>query len=231
MKATPGQLPLQHTGRGGSRGGGRPRSKTRRYVPHRPRPELARRHPVHVTLRMRREVGSLRRQESFAVVRGACARAKERLGLRIVHFSAQDDHLHLLVEAESAAALSAGMKGLGVRLARRLNALIRRRGPALAERYHAHVLRTPREVRNALVYVLNDFRKHAAQAGYRLHARFDPRSSAPWFDGWAEGPAVRRAARGDPPVAPPRTWLLERGWRLHGKPSLAEVPRAGARRA
>ena len=96
------------------------------------------------------------------------------------------------------------------------------------------ILRTPREVRNALAYVLLNARKHWAQRfGQAPPVRLDEASSGRWFDGW------RREARcGAPPapddaieVAPARTWLLSRGWRRHGLVDPAEVPAAARRRS
>src|SRR5687768_8326570 len=117
LRGDGGQLGLTFRTWGGSRGGGRRKSKAARVgVPHRSREALASRHPVHVTLRVRRQVGSLRRQQTFAVVREAYRHAKNRLGMRVVHFSVQHDHIHMIVEAESATALSRGVKGFGVRV-------------------------------------------------------------------------------------------------------------------
>ncbi|MBK7643330.1 MAG: transposase [Planctomycetes bacterium] len=107
-----------------------------------------------------------------------------------VHYSIQSNHLHLIVEARDRLALSAGMKGLLVRMARALNRVWNRRGSVFADRYHARSLDTPREVRNALVYVLHNSRKHG------IHSKgIDPCSSGLWFDGWAErcGRAVEAA--------------------------------------
>jgi len=57
-------------------------------------------------------------------------------------------------------ALSRGMNGMGVRVARGLNRVMRRRGGVLDDRYHAHILRTPTEVRRARAYLLQNARKH-----------------------------------------------------------------------
>ena len=117
-----------------------------------------------------------------------------------------------MVEASDRAALSRGMQGLGVRIARALNRLWRRQGKVLADRYHAHVLNSPREVRTALAYVLHNARKHRAIA-----AGLDAFSSAWWFDGWRGGPPPERAAIERPPwLRRARTWLLARGWRRRG---------------
>ncbi len=54
-------------------------------------------------------------------------------------------------------------------------------GGVWAERYHARSLRTPREVRNAIVYVLMNAKKHLRHAP---REGIDMMSSAPWFDGF-----------------------------------------------
>src|SRR5262249_22714935 len=75
------------------------------------------------------------------------------------HFSVQSDHIHLLVEADEPAALVRGMQGLAIRVAKSVNRALKRCGAVWADRFHARTLRTPREVRNALVYVLNNVKK------------------------------------------------------------------------
>jgi putative transposase len=176
------------------------------------------RFPLHVTLRARGGLPPLRESALAAVVRGAIAQAS-RDAFRVLHYSIQTNHLHLIVEATDATALSRGMQGLGIRVARRVNAELGVRGRFWRERYHERELRTPRAVRNALVYVLMNAKKH----GHRLASRLDALSSAPWFDGIA-----RRAAppSGEPPVRAPRTWLAGVGWRRHGLVRFDERPSA-----
>lgn len=180
--------------------------------------------PAHVTIRTVREVGNLRTKRRFHVVRSALTDGAERFGCRLIHFSVQKNHLHLIVEPRDRRALSRAMKGLQVRIARRLNKHLDRRGTVFADRYHAHFLRSPRETRNALAYVLLNARKHAGQAGRTLPARWiDPYSSARWFDGF------------DVPTRPPpdrvgvraQSWLLTDGWRLAGLVEIAKIPGAG----
>jgi hypothetical protein len=143
----------------------------------------------------------------------------ERNDFRLVHYSIQGNHAHLIVEADDEAALGRGMKALGARLARAVNRVFGRIGPVLADRYHAHVLHTPREVRNALAYVLMNARHHAARAGRTLSraAGLDPASSARWFAGWHRPMALAEpSSRAAPPVAKARTWLLANGWMRGG---------------
>src|SRR5262249_9119285 len=114
------------------------------------------------------------------------------------------------VEASSREALIRGLQGLAGRLARAINRSSCRRGKVWDGRYHARALKTPREVRNALVYVLLNFRKHL-----RAPAAIDPRSSGPWFDGCVATP---EPGAGPCPVTSPRTWLARTGWRRVGGP-------------
>jgi hypothetical protein len=140
-----------------------------------------------------------------------------RADFRIVEYTVQEDHIHLIAEAAHARALSGGVRGLAIRLARALNRLLGRRGRVWDDRYHARALTTPRAVRHALVYVLMNFRKHG-QPGTEI----DLYSSAAWFAGWRAPPKV--FALGPRPIAAPRTWLARVGWRRHGLISTDERP-------
>src|SRR5450631_1324035 len=177
----PVQLPLPLAGlpKLGAKRRGRKPNPGRRAVPHRAREAHSSAHPVHVVLRSK--VRSLRTQFLFPTLRRALAKATRARGdFRVVQFSVQGDHLHLVVEAGSQAALSRGMQGLAIRIARRVNRLVFRTGKLWVGRFFSRELRSPRVVRNALAYVLHNFRKHGA-AGAAL---IDPYSSAPYFDGF-----------------------------------------------
>jgi REP element-mobilizing transposase RayT len=187
-------------------------------VAHRARPEHKARHPLHVTLRAGRRLPSLRKQIVFEQVRRAIGRTA-RTWFRVVHYSVQVDHVHLLVEADDKLCLTRGIMGLSIRVARAVNRVARRSGRVWGDRYHARPLRTPREVRNGIVYVLMNGRKHLPSA-----RGVDRCSSAASFAGW----------RGHPPIGPPdldenveapETWLLRVGWRRHGLVSPGEQPR------
>jgi hypothetical protein len=172
---------------------------------------------VHATLRALDGIPSLRIAPTFCDVSRAisgCSRDE----FRILHFSVQADHIHLLVEADDAAALMGGLRALAIRCARAINRAVGRRGRVWDGRYHTHALRTPREVRAALVYVLLNFRKHL-----RAAPGIDPCSSGPWFDGWAHRPTL---APMPAPVRQPRTWLASTGWRrAEGAIDCRDLPR------
>ncbi len=179
---------------GGKRkGAGRKPNGPRAGVSHLARERFARLLPVHVTVRFAEHVYNLRSRRCFSVLARAFAAAAERFGVRIVQFSVQGNHVHLVVEAESTDALARAMKGFSVRVARGLNRLMRRRGRVMGDRYHAHVLRTPTEARRALRYVRDNGVKHGTVAQSR-------------DDAYASHTAIV-----DLPM--PHTWLLRAGWR------------------
>ena len=210
------QQEISFPGRGGRRpGAGRKPTGPRAGVPHAQRPRHDARHPVHVTLRAVQGLRSLRAENVFPALRRNLG-ASSRHGFRVVHYSVQGNHLHLIVEADDKQKLARGMQGLGIRLAKAVNRLLGRCGAVWSDRYHARALRTPREVRNGLVYVLLNARKHGA-----IGRGIDPCSSGTWFDGWRE----RIGAPACPsPVARARTWLLTVGWRRGGLVSMGEAP-------
>jgi len=209
---------------GGARASaGRPKVLHPKNVVHRTRPAHNFRHPVHVTLRVRRGLPSFRRQVVFLEIRNGIAEASRR-GFRVVHFSVQQDHIHLVVEAPDKVRLSRGTAGLEIRIARAVNRTIGRKGRVFAERYHARALKTPREVRHGIVYVLQNWQKHHPQAG-----GVDRCSSGWWFTGWKVPPSLGPPAwkDSDPaPVALPRTWLGARGWRQRGLIGSHEGPKS-----
>ncbi len=175
--------------------------------------------PVHLTLRCMAGLPSLRSFEVFPAVVGAL-RASQGATFRVLHFSVQDNHVHLVVEAVDSSALRAGARSLGVRLARAINRACGRQGRVLDDRYHSRALRTPREVRFALAYVLFNFKKHQV----RVPTRLDPCSSAVYCDGLRDRRAAPLAGA---PVQAPHTWLARVGWRRHGLLSLDEAPARG----
>jgi putative transposase len=183
---------------------------------------------------------SLRDQGVVRAVESAFRRGCERGEFRLVHYSLQDDHAHLIVEASDREALGRGMKSLASLFAFAVNRALGRTGKVLADRYHLRILTCPRQVRNALAYVLLDARRHAAKRIRRLRrsglkvaplpnaGTIDGASSARWFAGWRSDLAIDRSPPrrlgAEPAVAKPRTWFLIQGWRIHGLLDPNEIP-------
>jgi REP element-mobilizing transposase RayT len=206
----------------GKHGGWRPgagRPKKAGAVSHSTRPSEPGRFPQHVTLRIAEGVSSLASERYLKVIRGAI-RASHKGGFRICEFNVLGNHLHLVTEASSKQALASGVAGFEVRVARRLNAAMGRGGKLFPDRYHARYLKSPREVRNVLRYVLLNRKHHAAEKRFNK-MWIDPFSSAAWFGGWAQpvrGDEVwkRELLAMDRPTAKATVWLLTDGWKKHG---------------
>src|SRR3954466_619552 len=167
QRSEPEQLVLFKR-RGGKRSGaGRPPKGKRAGSPHKERPFLHSRYPVHVVLRVVNAVGNLRRRCVYQAVRDATLTAARREDFRIVQVSIQRTHVHLVVKANDKAALARGMQGFQISAAKHLNAAIsqgkpgpRRRGAVFPDRYHAEIITSPRQARHTLSYVLTNWRKH-----------------------------------------------------------------------
>ena len=207
---------------GARKGAGRKRGSpnAKGIVTHRARDEHLARWPVHVTLRAREGVPSLRQIAVLRALHGCFRRANAR-GRRLVHFSLQSNHLHVIMESNGRVAIANAVKGFASGAARAFNRVLRRKGPLWEDRYHRHDLKTPTEAHHAIAYVLHNARKHG---NANLKGALDVFSSAAWFDGWDEDGA--RAARALEATlaqrgftrctAAPRTFLLARGYRRLG---------------
>jgi REP element-mobilizing transposase RayT len=226
--AEQGRLPFRPQHGGARKGAGRKPNGERAGVGHRRRAVLAARFPVHVTCKLRKGLPRLRQKREHAALRAAMLAGNDRFGFRLAHYAILDDHLHLIVEAADRDSLRRGLQGLVIRIARALNKLWQRKGKVFADRYHDHILRSPKEVRNALRYVLENAKKHAAKGGVQVRTPIDVFSSAPWFDGFRQKILVRGLEAIERPVAAARTRLLRIGWRRHGLLSVDEPAAAGS---
>jgi REP element-mobilizing transposase RayT len=199
-------------------------------ISHRARPALARGSALHVTLKLKHGLPRLRGRKPFNAIAAAFRKYAKGNGFRLVHFSVQHDHLHLMVEADGKAMLSRGMQKLVISISRRLNLLWgegkRWLGRIFRERYHAHVLKTPSEARHAWVYVMHNAVKHNASAS----GVCDPYSSAAYFDGYASPPRMKGAPLADASMlAKTASWLLTTGWRRRGLIRPDESPKPAPR--
>jgi putative transposase len=196
------ELPIPQRGGRRSRAGRKPKGD-KAGVSHLTRPQLARRFPVHVTLRMREHVYNLRSKRCFRPIKKAFLAGKDRFGFRLNHYSVQGNHIHLIVEAADAQALARGMQGVAIRIAKKLNHVMGKKGSVFSDRYHVHILRTPSEVKRALAYVLRNAQKH----GLIKVSMADPFASEIYLL------IVDADTTHPPPVTPPHTWLLQQAVR------------------
>jgi REP element-mobilizing transposase RayT len=211
--------------RGGFRpGAGRKKTKEFRFDPsHARRPELSFKHPVHVMLRTLPSVPRLRQRAAYEAIRSALIHFLDGDDFRVVHISIQRNHLHMIVEAANKQALRRGMQRLAIRTARALNDGFDRFGKVFAFRYQAKQIKSADYARNAISYVLNNWRRHA-QDRYtgEMSMPFDRFSSASSFAGWAKHGDQRSDEQ--LPVSQPRTKLLIFDWQWFGLIDPFEVP-------
>lgn len=222
------QLTLDEARRPVGHGGWRPgagRPRTRKGVSHDTRKRISPNHPQHVTFRLVDGLPSVRKRKLVAALRQCIAKA-HRESFRVIEFSIEANHMHFIIEASDNKKRARGIQGLKNRLARCVNRYLERTGKVFADRYHTRALKTPREVRLALRYVLNNARHHGIDLGRDW---IDPCSSAAWFDGWKQPiqPDTwwkRELLAESSPVARPTVWLLRVGWRRHGAIAFDDVP-------
>jgi len=190
---------------------------------HMKRPKVTLKQPLHVTLRLKEKLPSLRNKSLFKEFKKSIACAKP-MGLYVLHFSVQSNHIHLICEAKSNRTLALGMRSLAGRFAKIVRLHSQRRiqgthgvhsthrgqrlhhstharskhsmseGSVFKGRYHLHVLRTPSETKRALEYVLLNLSRHQKRLEY-----IDAYSSAPTFQQWKKllGQRFRFTLRSD----------------------------------
>ncbi len=211
--------------RGGARPGAGRKPGSGRAPGHFARADLPPDTPVHLTLFTVEAMHVLRRSPHFEMVRSMIAGA-QRDDFRIVHFSVQEDRIHLVCEADDASALGRGLQWFSSMIARGANCTLGRRGSVWRQRYRRRDLLTPRDVRAALVETLLGRAKDAAEDA---PPALDRCSSALWFDGFR--PEAARALEAlakrvtwESPVAQARTPLLRTQWRRSGLLGVTERP-------
>jgi REP element-mobilizing transposase RayT len=173
--------------------------------------------PLHITLRLRKGVASLRTQKSLKNFRNAVGESK-KFGLHVIHFSLLSNHIHMIVEARDSASLAAGMKSLCGRLGKFIRKISGGKGAVFAGRFHMHLLKSPSEMKRALEYVLLNRAKHKDEI-----ENIDEFSSGHAFREWSRllgrrmcgliSEQVRLSDRKTAvELSPPRSWLCTSGW-------------------
>jgi putative transposase len=224
------QLDLKSARKPSGHGGWRPgagRKRRRGTVSHQTRARFTARFPQHVTMRLGADTPPIAREWLMKRVVRPCIALCEKPWFRVVEFNVLSNHVHLICEADDAMTLARGVQGLSIRLARRLNTALKRKGKFFGARYHAVALRSPAQVRNTLRYVLLNRKHHAATQRF-FAGWIDPFSSGAWFRGWDAPIRVNVATNEllglESPTRPPRTWLLRVGWRRAGPLSYDDRP-------
>jgi REP element-mobilizing transposase RayT len=145
------------------RNAGRPRLPAKQRgqkIWHRPRPELPKGKPVHVTLEGERKIlGSLRNKQVFRELRQAMRRARLK-GVRILDFTLQHDHVHLLLETSDKYELGEAMRALSISFTKRLSYLAGKKIRAFKTRYHLSLLKSLAQIKAVAHYIATNGKKH-----------------------------------------------------------------------
>jgi REP element-mobilizing transposase RayT len=171
------QVALRFRSWGGRRRGAgrRPNVAGAPQASHLARTQFPARYPQHVTIRMLPSVWNLRSRRCFGVLQRAMWKGSDKdFGFKLVHYAVMGNHIHMLVEANGKEALSRGMQGLNIRIAKALNRLMGRRGRVLSDHYHAEILRSPSQTMRARAYLLRNARKHYGWRGSDPFATTEP---------------------------------------------------------
>lgn len=184
---------------GARKGAGRPRTRAIASEPHKVRPVLAARHPVHVITRMLPAARPLRRRDTYRAIRRALQTSLGRSNFRIVRLTVRAARLELLVEADDKHALARGMQGFQVAAARRLNSALRRRGTVFPDRYRATILPTRTAARAAVRAAAGPAAAFAPRTATATGAFF----AAAWPLTWLLRTALSGRVRPRPRRAPP----------------------------
>ncbi len=215
-------------GWGGARpGAGRPPKGDKPMASHAKKGALPKGCPLLVTTPLRPGLPSLRRTREYEILREQFELGCDRFGFRLCHYSVGKDHYHMICEAPNRNAMSRGLQGLTIRIARALNRHWGRKGKVFSDHYDERSLETPQEVRQGLVFVLNN----AKRLKYRPASKIDLYSSGPWFDGWKGSAKASGHEDWELPIVQPRFALLKSSWRRLGKISPTEIQQPLKRRS
>jgi hypothetical protein len=115
--------------------------------------------PLHINFSYKTQI---RNKDTLMLLKRAILNARLK-GLKIIHYSMQTNHIHIIVEAMDNKILTTGMRSLTVTFAKGL-----KKEKIQVKRYHLHILRTLREAKNAIRYVLFNQQKHETSKYSRI---------------------------------------------------------------
>lgn len=204
-----------------TRGSRRVHPRARR-VSHARRADVTGDEVLLVTCRVQGCRPSLREAKAMRVLVECFRRGKRRFGFRLVHYVVLRNHVHFICEAEDRRALTRGIQGLKIRMAKGLNRLWQRKGRVWEDRYHVTASKSPASAMRMVRYVLDNYTRHLHESPSGLtrpvpwgdRGRPDPCSSASWLRWRVMGVTLPRRSLGEPPVVEARGAALVAAGRL-----------------
>ena len=140
-------------------------------IRHIKRPKISRLTTLHLTIKVRSNKADIKSKKILKALHHAIKRARLKK-LRVIHYTLEFNHLHLLIECESHKTLHQGMQAFGISLSKAINRIKKLKGTVYKHRYHLKKLATRRELKNALHYIFNNGKKHK-----RTNSILDPYNS------------------------------------------------------
>jgi REP element-mobilizing transposase RayT len=141
-----------------SKGAGRPAINDP-GIRHRERPILTKPTSLHLTVKILRAKAKLKNKIILSILKRSIMNARKK-GLRVIHYSLEYDHIHLLIEADDNFILGKGMQAFGVTFSKALNRMRKMRGAVYKHRYHFRKIIGARQLKNVLNYLFTNGLKH-----------------------------------------------------------------------
>jgi REP element-mobilizing transposase RayT len=114
---------------------------------------------LHLTLKIEKNKANLKNKSILKALQQSIKKAR-LLGLKVIQYTLEYDHVHLLVESSDKISLGKGMQSLGISFSKKINKIKKQNGKVFKTRYHFRKLSTPREIKNVLNYILGNGVKH-----------------------------------------------------------------------
>lgn len=128
-------------------------------IRHLARPHLKKPSSLHLTIKIKKIKADIKNKSILSILKRAILNARKK-GLRVLHYSLEYDHVHLLIEAENNTILGKGMQAFGVTLSKAINRVRKLKGGVYKHRYHFRQISSARELKNVMNYIFSNGMKH-----------------------------------------------------------------------
>ncbi len=114
---------------------------------------------LHLTIKVRENKADIKTKLILKALHHAIKRARLKR-LRVIHYTLEYNHLHLLVECDNHKRLGKGMQAFGISIAKAINRIKLLKGAVYKHRYHLRKITSGRDLKNVLHYIFNNGIKH-----------------------------------------------------------------------
>ncbi|MGZ3787001.1 MAG: transposase [Bacteriovorax sp.] len=128
-------------------------------IRHTSRPFLKKPSSLHLTVKIKKNKAEMKNKSVFSLLKRAILNAR-RQGLKVIHYSLEYDHVHLLIEAENNHILGKGMQAFGGTFSKAINRMRKLKGGVYKHRYHFRKISSARELKNVMNYIFTNGLKH-----------------------------------------------------------------------